>query len=135
MMRIQDVSYLNISGADLTPSRSHVFHVTCPKAASTKNIQDMFSPFGPIQIYWQNETSLFVALSEKDQAALVMRTIDCKADYRVIPFDQFQKAASEKKRPLTGESPERAQDGSVKVITVGLHELRFQVSSDMSCMA
>jgi len=113
MMRMSEVSYLNISGTDLTPSRSHVFYVTCPREASYKNIQQIFNPFGNIQTWWKTDTSLFVALQDKDQSSLVMNNIECSSEYRVIPFATYQKLQrEEKKRPLgaLSESPERAGD-------------------------
>jgi hypothetical protein len=70
-----------------------------------------------VQIYWHTSTTLFVALNDKDQAPLVMRTIQCKNNFKVIPFDQYQKLMREKKRPLTGDSPERPQDDSQKPVS------------------
>jgi len=72
---------------------------------------------GNVQTYWHTSTALFVALSDKDQAPLVMRTIECKNNFKVIPFEQYQKSMSEKKRPLTGDSPERPQDDPKKQVS------------------
>jgi len=118
MMRMSDITYLNISGTDLTPSRSHVFYVTCPKDASAKNIQQIFSPFGNIQTCWRNATSLFVSLNDKDQSSLVMKNIEYSSEYRIIPFATYQKLhREEKKRPLLNEvSPERPGDIFKKLV-------------------
>jgi poly(A)-specific ribonuclease len=109
LMRMLDITYLNISGTDLTPSRSHVFHVTCPDTATGKNIQNWFSQFGPVQIWWRSETSLFVSLNDKEQSSFVIANIESRPGYKVIPFEQYQKQQAEKKRPLLSRSPDREE--------------------------
>jgi len=71
MMRMSDVPYLNISGTDcknfvhskthssriekklmkaiciaVTPSRDHVFYVTCPPTATAKDVEGIFKVYG-----------------------------------------------------------------------------------------
>jgi poly(A)-specific ribonuclease len=112
LMRMLDISYLNISGTDLTPSRDHVFHVNCPKEATTKSILDIFSPFGQVQVRWQDDNNLFVSLQDKDQAPLVIKNIEYdKLAYNIIPFAQYQSSAAKMiKRPL-GNNQKPKQKG------------------------
>ncbi|ODM91508.1 Poly(A)-specific ribonuclease PARN, partial [Orchesella cincta] len=108
LMRMLDITYMNISGTDLTPRRDHVFHVNCPKESTTKTILNMFSPFGQVQVWWQDDHNLFVSLNDKDQAALVMNNIETEGSIKVVPFCQYQTSVKEKKRPLHRDSPDRA---------------------------
>ncbi|CAL8117082.1 unnamed protein product [Orchesella dallaii] len=107
LMRMLDITYMNISGTDLTPRRDHVFYVNCPKESTTKTILNLFSPFGQVQVFWQDDNNLFVSLNDKDQAALVMKNIECEGSIKVVPFCQYQKSLKEKKRPLHRDSPDR----------------------------
>lgn len=92
---------LNVLFFSVTPSRDHVFHVTCPKEATTKNIVSLFQPFGQVQVWWQDDNNLFVSLNDKDQAALVMKNIEIEkgSHIRVVPFTQYQSSRGGK-RPL-----------------------------------
>lgn len=84
----------------VTPTRDHVFHVHCPKEATTKSILQMFHPFGQVQIWWQDDNNLFVSLNDKDQASLVMKNIEFdRPAYRVLPFAQYQQVLAKVKRP------------------------------------
>ena len=38
LMKIADIPYLNLTGEDLSPERSHVFHVEFPKEWKTPDI-------------------------------------------------------------------------------------------------
>ena len=39
LMKIADIPYLNLTGEDLSPERSHVFHVEFPKEWKTSDIR------------------------------------------------------------------------------------------------
>lgn len=68
LMRSSDIPYLNMSGSDLSPSRSHVFHVQFPITWKAADIRLLFSPVtNSIFISWINDTQCFVALTDKNQ--------------------------------------------------------------------
>lgn len=66
-MRSHDIPYLNIGGADLTPSRDHVFQVEFPASWRSNDIRQLFSPVGQINISWIDETHCLVGLYNKSQ--------------------------------------------------------------------
>ena len=71
-MRIQDIPYMNLGGADLEPSRDHVFHLRFPKEWKTYDLKQLFQErFGDVQVAWIDDTQAFVALREKEQAGQV----------------------------------------------------------------
>ncbi|XP_063790390.1 poly(A)-specific ribonuclease PARN isoform X2 [Pseudophryne corroboree] len=45
LMRIRDIPYLNLEGADLLPKRDNVLHVAFPKAWKTSDLYQLFSAF------------------------------------------------------------------------------------------
>lgn len=101
----------------MTPSRDHVFHVNCPKEATTKTILDIFSPFGNVQIRWQDDNNLFVSLQDKDQAPLVMKNIEYdKPAFKVQPFAQYQTYQTSKlnKRPLENKQRQKGKNKNPK---------------------
>ena len=72
LMRIQDIPYMNLGGADLEPSRDHVFHLRFPKEWKTYDLKQLFQErFGDVQVAWIDDTQAFVALREKEQAGQV----------------------------------------------------------------
>ncbi len=102
-MRMMDVCYMNISGTDLTPSRSHVFYIKCPKNTTVDSIKSWFSPFGTIQYHWQGD-DIFVSLMDKDQAPLVIRNLDHREGFSITTFEKYCKAKEEKLK-LSQTSP------------------------------
>ena len=72
LMRIQDIPYMNLGGADLEPSRDHVFQLRFPKEWKTYDLKQLFQErFGDVQVAWIDDTQAFVALREKEQAGQV----------------------------------------------------------------
>jgi len=70
--KVIDIPHLNLKGADPAPDRSAVFHLRLVGDATKwkrEQIVSLFSAFGPIEIYWLNENSLFVSLMRKENAA------------------------------------------------------------------
>ncbi|KPJ21239.1 Poly(A)-specific ribonuclease PARN [Papilio machaon] len=63
----QDSPYINLTGADPTPSRDHVFYLTFPKEWQRNDINDLFSTYGPVTVQFLDETSALVALTRRDQ--------------------------------------------------------------------
>ncbi|XP_049826457.1 poly(A)-specific ribonuclease PARN isoform X2 [Aethina tumida] len=86
-MSLVDNQYINLQGKDLNPSRDHVFYLTFPKDWKYNNIVELFSPFGPVFVSWLDDTSAYVSLQKKDQAALVLKTLSQNDSYSIIPFN------------------------------------------------
>ena len=56
-MRIQDIPYMDLGGADLKPSRDHVFHLRFPKEWKTYDLKQLFQErFGDVQVAWIDDT-------------------------------------------------------------------------------
>lgn len=91
----QDSPYMNIDGPDPTPSRDHVFHLTFPVEWQRNDINQLFSPFGPIVVQFIDDTSAYVALSRREQARDVMRTLAKHSRTTLVPYAKFKHMASQ----------------------------------------
>ncbi|XP_019870865.1 poly(A)-specific ribonuclease PARN isoform X2 [Aethina tumida] len=88
-MNLVDNQYINLQGKDLNPSRDHVFYLTFPKDWKYNDIVELFSPFGPVFVSWLDDTSAYVSLQKKDQAALALNTLSQSDDsYTIMPFNK-----------------------------------------------
>ncbi|XP_063533900.1 poly(A)-specific ribonuclease PARN-like [Cydia strobilella] len=94
----QDSPYMNIDGPDPTPSRDHVFHLTYPMEWQRNEINQLFSPFGPIVVQFIDDTSAFVALSRREQARDVMRTLAKHSRTTLVPYAKFKHVAIQDSR-------------------------------------
>ena len=54
----------------VTPPRDHVFHLTFPAEWRLHDIQNLFSAFGQVIVSWIDQTSAFVSLTNREEAAL-----------------------------------------------------------------
>lgn len=91
LMRIIDVPYMNLDGADLVPSREHVFHVTFPTEWRSNDLVQLFSPFGPVSLTWLTDSTAYVSLREHVQnAKMVMSTLNCSSIYSIMPYQQHK---------------------------------------------
>uniref|UniRef100_A0A4W3HR74 Poly(A)-specific ribonuclease PARN n=1 Tax=Callorhinchus milii TaxID=7868 RepID=A0A4W3HR74_CALMI len=107
LMRIIDIPYLNLSGPDLKPKRDHVLHVRFPKEWKTSDLYQLFSAFGNIQVSWIDDTSVFVALSQREQVQIAVNTSKYAESYRIQTYAEYvEKKQEEKqiKRKWTEES-------------------------------
>ncbi|CAH0579030.1 unnamed protein product [Chrysodeixis includens] len=86
----QDSPYINLVGDDPSPSRDHVFHMVFPKEWQRSDINHLFSPFGQITVQFLDESSAFVALERRDQAASVARALANNSRVKLTPFDEFK---------------------------------------------
>ena len=78
LMRIQDIPYMDLGGADLKPSRDHVFHLKFPKEWKTHDLKQLFQErFGDVQVAWIDDTQACVALRDKEQAGQVNEDLRC----------------------------------------------------------
>lgn len=102
MSRVQDIPYMNIAGNDLQPERNHVFHVTFPKEWKAADLYQLFMPFGNIQLSWINDNTAYVALHNKDNAEMVLKTLNQAETYKVISYSE-----SKRKNVQSSESHQR----------------------------
>lgn len=97
LMKSPDIPYLNLAGSDLTPSRSHVFHLQFPPSWRVSDIRMLFSPIGTaFNISWISDTQCFVGLHNKAQAKLVkkmlMRSTGADAhSYALRTYEEYQR--------------------------------------------
>ncbi|CAG2223430.1 PARN [Mytilus edulis] len=75
LMRMSDAPYIDLMGPDLKLKREHVFNVSFPKEWKNEDLNQLFSPFGNIQISWLNDTSAYVSLYRKEEAKNVMKAL------------------------------------------------------------
>ena len=72
LMRMADIPYLNLDGAEVEPERGHVFHVTFPKEWKTSDVASIFSgSVGGVQVSWIDDSTAFVALHHRELAIQV----------------------------------------------------------------
>ena len=90
-MRIQDIPYMDLGGADLKPSRDHVFHLRFPKEWKTYDLKQLFQErFGDVQVAWIDDTQAFVALREKEQAGQVLSSLS-GGPFTIQTWEDYQK--------------------------------------------
>ncbi|CAH2037934.1 unnamed protein product, partial [Iphiclides podalirius] len=112
----QDSPYMNLSGADPTPSRDHVFHLTFPKDWQRSDISQLFSAFGPITVQFLDDVSALVALSRREQARLVARTFANNARISLVPYAKYKMLCAKAQQATTKrthESPSAELTSSV----------------------
>ncbi|XP_066249816.1 poly(A)-specific ribonuclease PARN-like [Euwallacea similis] len=90
LMLLTDGQYLNLSGPDLNPSRDHVFYLTFPKEWTTNNIVQLFSPFGNVYVAWLTDSSAYVGLFKRDQAAVALKTLSQSDTYSIMTYAKRQ---------------------------------------------
>lgn len=72
-----------------TPNREHVFHVKFPDAWSQSDLNNHFRKFGPVATRWIDNSSAFVSLMHRENAAVVLKTIDKMKNVQVTTFAAF----------------------------------------------
>ncbi|XP_063824750.1 poly(A)-specific ribonuclease PARN-like [Ostrinia nubilalis] len=88
----QDSPYMNFNGDDPSPSRDHVFHLTFPREWLRTDINQLFSPFGPVTVQFIDDTTAIIALSRRDQARDVMRALAHHSRTKLVPFVRYKHA-------------------------------------------
>ncbi|CAK1546976.1 unnamed protein product [Leptosia nina] len=86
----QDSPYMNLAGADPTPSRDHVFHMMFPKEWQRNDINQLFSAYGQITIQFLDDTSALVGLSRRDLAKTVLRAFSNNKKVKLVPFAKYK---------------------------------------------
>ncbi|XP_052069732.1 poly(A)-specific ribonuclease PARN-like isoform X1 [Mytilus californianus] len=104
LMRMSDAPYIDLTGPDLKLKREHVFNINFPKEWKNEDLNQLFSPFGNIQISWLNDTSAYVSLYRKEEAKNVMKTL-CKDNtvYQIRGYNDHKSGNSGnvRKRPMS----------------------------------
>ncbi|XP_076803650.1 poly(A)-specific ribonuclease PARN-like isoform X2 [Clavelina lepadiformis] len=94
LMRSHDIPYLNLAGADLTPSRDHVFYIEFPSSWKASDLRQLFSPLGQISISWINDIACFVGLYNKGQAKHVKSLMKSDAAepclFRITTYNEYK---------------------------------------------
>ncbi|KAK7862589.1 hypothetical protein R5R35_004199 [Gryllus longicercus] len=98
LMRVQDVTFIDLTGEDAEPPRDHVFHVTFPKEWKTYDLTQLFSPFGSVYVSWLTEASAYVGLHRRDQAQLVLNTLTQSDTYSVERYTEHVKRIKQTQR-------------------------------------
>lgn len=97
---------MNLAGEDLLPDRSHVFYLEIPKEWKTQDLVHLFSSFGYVQVFWINDTSVFVALREKAFAVTVIKALQTNgSQYTITTFDGYLKKLEKEKLESTTCKP------------------------------
>lgn len=75
------------------PNRDHVFHVTFPETWTQNDIINHFRKYGPIQIRWIDSISAFVALINRENAPILLKTIETAKGVKIITFAMYLKVS------------------------------------------
>jgi len=104
--RMADVSYLNLTADDVTPSRHHVFHMSfTSRTWRTPDIERLFSPYSRVQVQWQDDTSAFVALERRDQSTQVVQNVRAAGTFTLSTYVDWQ--AQRRKSQAAGSGQPR----------------------------
>lgn len=89
---MEDIPYLNLGGADLNPSRDHVFHLTFPCDWKQTDILDLFNRFGFVYISWINSTSAFISLARREHASKVLDALEHEEEcYTIVSYAEHRR--------------------------------------------
>ncbi|KAI4456572.1 poly a -specific ribonuclease/target of egr1 member 1 [Holotrichia oblita] len=82
--------YKRVKVINTNPSRDHVFYLTFPKEWKSSDISLLFSPFGSVHISWINESSAYVGLMKKQEAAVALSTLSQSDTYTITSWAKRQ---------------------------------------------
>ncbi|XP_967921.3 poly(A)-specific ribonuclease PARN [Tribolium castaneum] len=114
LMMLRDSQYINLEGEDPNPPRDHVFYLTFPKEWKQSNIIELFSPFGGVYVSWINETSAYVGLHKRDQAAVALSTLSQSDTYSIVPFIKRQSQLAGLKTPMASPAPSNRRKRTIE---------------------
>ncbi|XP_031620480.1 poly(A)-specific ribonuclease PARN-like isoform X2 [Contarinia nasturtii] len=89
VMRLTDIFFIDLTGAEPTPNRDHVFHVIFPESWTQTDLINHFRKYGPVFIRWIDSTSAFVSLKHQENASIVLNTIEKPKGVKVSPFSTY----------------------------------------------
>ncbi|XP_013143270.1 PREDICTED: poly(A)-specific ribonuclease PARN-like isoform X2 [Papilio polytes] len=109
----QDSPYMNLTGADPTPSRDHVFYLTFPEDWQRSDISQLFNIYGPVTVQFLDETSALVALVRREQARAVRSSLDSNKRVSLVPYVTYKAHGSRMpgqmerpQQPMTVSTPD-----------------------------
>lgn len=74
------------------PNREHVFHVMFPETWTQNDIINHFRKYGPVQIRWIDSSSAFVALVNRENSSILIKTIENTKGVKVSTFSTYLRA-------------------------------------------
>ncbi|XP_045497210.1 poly(A)-specific ribonuclease PARN-like isoform X1 [Colias croceus] len=117
----QESPYINLTGADPSPSREHVFHITFPREWQRSDLNQLFSVYGQITLQFLDDTTALVALSRRDLAKTVMRAFASNKNILLVPYSKYKgfvnRAHTSLPRQKSLERRDETTDAYVKVNT------------------
>jgi len=108
LMKVADIPYMNLGAADMYPDRDHVFHLEIPKEWKTQDIIYLFSNISFVQVFWINDTSVFVALREKAFANTVLPTLGSNMTFKISTYKEHFERQEALKSSRTTINPQPA---------------------------
>ncbi|XP_063915783.1 poly(A)-specific ribonuclease PARN-like isoform X2 [Zophobas morio] len=112
LMMLRDSQYINLAGQDPNPSRDHVFYLTFPRDWRLNNIIELFSPFGGVYVAWINETSAYVGLFKREQAAVALSTLSQSDTYSIMTYSRRQAQLEDGPSPAPVNRRKRTLDNT-----------------------
>lgn len=73
------------------PNRDHIFHIQFPEVWTQTDVRNHFRKFGPVFIRWIDNTSAFVSLNDRENAPILLKTIETAKGVKVISFAAYIK--------------------------------------------
>lgn len=116
---INELPYINITGLDLQPDRSHVFYVTFPAEWKMSDIHNLFSSVGPVMISWINDCSAYVALNRRDLIRSVA-DIPSSPNYTIMGYAEYKQQVEYMTAPFPPEVASAPQPDEPKVEVRGV---------------
>lgn len=74
------------------PNREHVFHVKFPDFWTQGDLNNHFRKFGPVGTRWIDSSSAFVSLIHRENAPIVLSTIEKNKNVQVASFAAYSTA-------------------------------------------
>lgn len=71
------------------PNREHVFHIIFPETWTQTDIINHFRKYGPVQIRWVDSSSAFVALINRENSTILLKTIEKTKNVKVSTFSTY----------------------------------------------
>ncbi|RZB38999.1 poly(A)-specific ribonuclease PARN [Asbolus verrucosus] len=126
LMMLRDNQYIHLGSQDPNPPRDHVFYLTFPRDWKLNNIIELFSPFGSVYVAWINETSAYVGLYKREQAAVALSTLSQSDTYSIMTYSRRQSQLSGIKTPLASPAPTNRKKRYVENTTRGGMSKKFE---------
>merc|ERR1719309_1271127 len=106
-MKVSDIPYMNLGGEDYRPDREHVFHVEIPKEWKTSDLVHLFSSYGGVNVFWVNDTSVFVSLKERTFSSSVLEDLKKNNAIKISSYESYlKKLQREKEMTMTLTLPQ-----------------------------